>query len=71
MTGYCVGHVSVLDVPTGLFLLCFGDVVGLLYQILEELLGCDCDGECGIVRARRDVGVGLDDFLDSGDCSTC
>jgi len=71
VTGYCVGYVFVLDVSAGFLLLSFGDVVGVLHEILEELLGCDGDGESCVVRACRDVRVGLDDLLDSGDCDIC
>ena len=43
-------------------------IVRLFDEMLEEHFRGDCDDEGGIVRALVDVGVGVDDFLDTGDC---
>lgn len=49
------------------FFLRLGHLVGLLGQVVDELFGCDCNGEGGVGGAGVDVFIGLDDLLDARD----
>lgn len=59
-----IRDVSVRDCAARLAL-GFGDVLALLDEVEEELLGSDRDGEGCVVRAVLDVFVGVDDLLDA------